>query len=376
MANDLRSTDGTDDKFVAFALTGDPALRDELVTDHLGLAHHLARRFANRGESYDDLSRWRRWPSSSRWTGSTPTEGWHLSTFAARTIIGELKRHFHDKGWAVRAPRRIQELYLELGHNISALSQQLGRSTHRLRIGPGDRGQRGGGAGGTGGRAWLPHVSIDVPDRRRRRWLGRLGADDASFAGVDDRSVLAPALRSCPSGSRRSCGSVSSWVDPVGDRPADRGESDARLPAADGQPGPPAPGLQRRALTPAAVVPAAARVRTASQLSFVGDVGRVPIGSPSTRPTPDPPHRRVPSAPRGGPMPDEVTQPDEATHEAEVEESTQAHTADRPATTEEEEAAERSRTDPSLSGDPEVVAEHYRSMAERGSRQEGEGRIV
>jgi RNA polymerase sigma-B factor len=51
-----------------------------------------------------------------------------FSTYATHTIVGELKRHFRDKGWAVRAPRRMQELYLRLGKIVSTLSQELGRS--------------------------------------------------------------------------------------------------------------------------------------------------------------------------------------------------------------------------------------------------------
>ena len=57
-----------------------------------------------------------------------PGRGVDFAAFATRTIIGELKRHFRDKGWAVRASRRVQELYLELGHATGTLVQQLGRS--------------------------------------------------------------------------------------------------------------------------------------------------------------------------------------------------------------------------------------------------------
>jgi RNA polymerase sigma-B factor len=41
--------------------------------------------------------------------------------------VGELKRHFRDKGWAVRVPRRVQELHLELDRTVGTLSQELGR---------------------------------------------------------------------------------------------------------------------------------------------------------------------------------------------------------------------------------------------------------
>ena len=57
-----------------------------------------------------------------------PERAVEFSTYATHTIVGELKRHFRDKGWAVRAPRRMQELYLRLGKLVGTLSQEQGRS--------------------------------------------------------------------------------------------------------------------------------------------------------------------------------------------------------------------------------------------------------
>ena len=115
------------EKFEEFASTGDERLRNELVESHLGLAHQLARRFASRGETYDDLVQVASLALVRSVDRFDPERGVEFSTFATRTIIGELKRHFRDKGWAIRAPRRIQELYLELGPAIEALTQQHGR---------------------------------------------------------------------------------------------------------------------------------------------------------------------------------------------------------------------------------------------------------
>lgn len=69
------------------------------------------------------------------------------------------------------------------------------------------------------------------------------------------------------------------------------------------------------------------------------------------------------------------TEPDKATEAAEDHEAGAAHEADRPATTDEEEAAERARRDPELTGDLEEVGEHYQDMTERGVEDKGEGRI-
>jgi RNA polymerase sigma-B factor len=106
----------------------DPIAREELITANLGLAHQLARRFLHRGEPLDDLVQVASVALVKSVDRFDPDRGVDFAAFATRTIIGELKRHFRDKGWAVRASRRVQELYLELGHVTGTLVQQLGRN--------------------------------------------------------------------------------------------------------------------------------------------------------------------------------------------------------------------------------------------------------
>ena len=115
-------------KFSEYAQTRDRALRDELVTAHMGLAEYLARRFTNRGEPLDDLIQVASLGLLKAVDRFDPERGLEFSTYATPTIVGELKRHFRDKGWAVRVPRRVQELHLRLGSVVSVLSQELGRS--------------------------------------------------------------------------------------------------------------------------------------------------------------------------------------------------------------------------------------------------------
>src|SRR3954463_16287143 len=115
-------------KFHLYATTRDRALRDDLVTAHMGLAEYLARRFTNRGEPLDDLVQVAALGLLKAVDRFDPERGLEFSTYATPTIVGELKRHFRDKGWAVRVPRRVQELHLRLGKVVSGLSQDLGRS--------------------------------------------------------------------------------------------------------------------------------------------------------------------------------------------------------------------------------------------------------
>ncbi|MFL6071556.1 MAG: sigma-70 family RNA polymerase sigma factor, partial [Actinomycetes bacterium] len=106
----------------------DTASRDELVQAHLGLAEHLARRFAGRGESLEDLTQVAYLAlvkAADRFDGD---RGFEFATFATPTVLGEIKRHFRDKGWAVRVPRQLQELRLELTKATDELTQTLHRS--------------------------------------------------------------------------------------------------------------------------------------------------------------------------------------------------------------------------------------------------------
>ena len=110
---------------------GDPKrarLRDELVEIHLPLVEYLARRFRNRGEPLDDLVQVATIGLIKSVDRFDLERGVEFSTYATPTIVGEIKRHFRDKGWAIRVPRRLQELKLSLTKATSDLSQKNGRS--------------------------------------------------------------------------------------------------------------------------------------------------------------------------------------------------------------------------------------------------------
>ena len=113
------------------AREGDPVrqrARDSLVEAHLPLVEHLARRFRNRGEPYDDLVQVATIGLIKSVDRFDLGRGVEFSTYATPTIVGEIKRHFRDKGWAVRVPRRLQELRLSLASATSELSQKQGRA--------------------------------------------------------------------------------------------------------------------------------------------------------------------------------------------------------------------------------------------------------
>src|SRR6476619_564282 len=102
--------------------------RDELVRLHLPLVDHCARRFMNRGEPLDDLVQVGTIGLIKSVDRFDTDRGVEFSTYATPTIIGEIKRYFRDKGWAIRVPRRLQELSLQIGDATAELTQSLGRS--------------------------------------------------------------------------------------------------------------------------------------------------------------------------------------------------------------------------------------------------------
>src|SRR5688572_25383988 len=101
-------------RFTELRRTDDPALRDELIEEHLGLARHCARRFANKGETSDDLEQVASLALVKSVDRFDPSFGVRFSTFAVPTITGELRRHFRDRTWSVRVTRRLKDLHLEL----------------------------------------------------------------------------------------------------------------------------------------------------------------------------------------------------------------------------------------------------------------------
>ena len=114
--------------FFEYRQTRDRRLRDELISEHLGLAIALARRFAGRGEAVDDLEQIATLGLLKAVERFEPERGLAFSTFATPTISGEIKRHFRDKSWSVRVPRALQELGLRLTATVSDLTNDLGRS--------------------------------------------------------------------------------------------------------------------------------------------------------------------------------------------------------------------------------------------------------
>lgn len=106
----------------------DPEAREELVHLYQPLAHYLASRYVGRGEERDDLEQVASLALLNAIDRFDPDRGVRFSTFATPTILGTLKRHFRDQGWAMRVPRRLKTIQLETRRATDDLWQELGRS--------------------------------------------------------------------------------------------------------------------------------------------------------------------------------------------------------------------------------------------------------
>ena len=109
------------------AHAGDQQAREQLVQRFLPLARQLARRYHRGGEALDDLIQVASLGLLKAIDRFDPSRATAFSSFAVPTILGELKRHFRDKGWSVRVPRDLQELTVRLEPTTEALSRELGR---------------------------------------------------------------------------------------------------------------------------------------------------------------------------------------------------------------------------------------------------------
>jgi RNA polymerase sigma-B factor len=202
MSGEAGNPNTSHELWVKFATARDPLLRDQLVTENLGLARRLAHRFTHRGQPYDDLAQVASIALIKAVDRYDPERNVKFSTFATGTIIGELKRHFRDRGWSVRAPRRIQELYLELGTTIESLGHGLGRSpmVSELATATGASEEEIVEAieAGQGYRS----ASLDAPGAAGATLGDSLATEDAAITLVDERSVLDPALASLPARNR------------------------------------------------------------------------------------------------------------------------------------------------------------------------------
>jgi RNA polymerase sigma-B factor len=181
------------------------AARAELINLCVPVATYLARRYRNRGEPFDDLVQIAVVGLIKAVDGFDPRRGVAFGSYAWPTIVGEIKRHFRDRGWAMRVPRRLQELRLRISGVAGPLTQRLGRAPTVADLAA-DLGESEEAI--AAGLACSPAyrlLSLQVPLRGvdGGEFADVLGAADPRLEGVEQRETLRPLIARLPIRERR-----------------------------------------------------------------------------------------------------------------------------------------------------------------------------
>lgn len=178
----------------------DLAARDALSRMYQPLAEYLARRFYGRGEPLEDLTQVASIGLLKAIDRFDLARGVKFSTYATATVVGELKRHFRDKGWALRVPRRMQEAGMKVGRAVTEMYQDLGRTPTVREIG-----ERTGLSEEQVLEAMetahaYTTASLDAPtdDEGATSSLDKLGEEEEAFELLEGWTTVAPALKQLP----------------------------------------------------------------------------------------------------------------------------------------------------------------------------------
>jgi RNA polymerase sigma-B factor len=179
---------------------GDTGARERLIERHLPLVRSLARRYAGRGEALEDIEQVGAIGLIKAIDRFELARGVSLATYATPNVVGEIKRHFRDKGWAIRVPRALQELNASMSGAIERLTVKLSRSPSIAEIADeleatpeqvlealevGSAYSTVSLSGGPGGDDELDPLET-------------IGEEDEGFRRSEDRAALAPALQRLP----------------------------------------------------------------------------------------------------------------------------------------------------------------------------------
>jgi RNA polymerase sigma-B factor len=182
----------------------DPGAREDLVLRYRSFAEYLARRFVGRGEPLDDLIQVANLGLLNAIDRFDPERGVLFATYAAATIVGELKRHFRDKGWAIRVPRRLQEIALRLNAAVPELTQQLGRAPTIRELSKNLEASDEEIVEALDAVHAYSTTSLEAPTSEGGLTpLDALGGEDPTLAIVDEWAAIAPAVVELPERERR-----------------------------------------------------------------------------------------------------------------------------------------------------------------------------
>jgi RNA polymerase sigma-B factor len=188
-----------------YHVDGDRSAREQLIARHLPLVRSLARRYAGRGEALEDIEQVGAIGLIKAIDRFDLEREVSLATYATPNVVGEIKRHFRDKGWAIRVPRSLQELNAKMSSTIDDLTARLGHSPSVAEIAQ---------SLGTSNEEVLEALEVGSAYTALSLDAGPAGSDDdsdpmetiggedAGFDRSEDRATLGPALARLPARER------------------------------------------------------------------------------------------------------------------------------------------------------------------------------
>jgi RNA polymerase sigma-B factor len=194
------SRDGDRELLRRYHEQGDTRAREQLIERHLPLVRSLARRYAGRGESLEDIEQVGAIGLIKAIDRFELEREVSLATYATPNVVGEIKRHFRDKGWAIRVPRALQELNASMATAIERLTVKLSRSpsiaeiAQELETTPEHvlEAMEVGSAYSTVSLSTGPTGEDELDP------LETIGTEDEGYERSEDRAALAPALQHLP----------------------------------------------------------------------------------------------------------------------------------------------------------------------------------
>jgi len=187
-----------------YHVDGDAGARELLVERHLPLVRSLARRYAGRGESLEDIEQVGAIGLIKAIDRYELERQVALTTYATPNVVGEIKRHFRDKGWAIRIPRGLQELNAKMSSTIERLTGQLGRSPSIAEIAMElDASPEQVLEAMEAGSAYSPmSLNAATGDDGDLDPMETIGTEDVEFERSEQRASLEPALQTLPTRER------------------------------------------------------------------------------------------------------------------------------------------------------------------------------
>lgn len=177
-------------------------LRNQLVEIHIGFAHHIAQRYKNRGVTNDDLHQIALLALVKSVDRYDPANGAAFTSFAGRTIEGEIKHYFRDATWAVRVPRSAKELHLAVRRANDELSSSLGRSPSVAEVAEHLDIERDQVVQALGASAAFSAAPLDVSapgeDTASQDRSARLAADDEDLEATPERLMVQRMIEKLP----------------------------------------------------------------------------------------------------------------------------------------------------------------------------------